>query len=112
MGLVHRCLLGGALALFCLAALAGETAPEPWPQAASDLAPDPAARFGTLPNGMRYIILPNHMPKGQVSLRFRIAAGSFQEKENQRGLAHFLEHMAFRGSAHVPDNEAFKILER
>jgi len=113
MELVHRCLLSGVLALLCLPALAGETiAPEPWPQAASDIAPDPAARYGVMPNGMRYVILPNHMPKGQVSLRFRIAAGSFQENEHQRGLAHFLEHMAFRGSAHVPDNEAFRILER
>ena len=113
MRLVHRCLLGGVLALLCLPALAGETvAPEPWPQTASDLTPDSAAHYGVLPNGMRYIILANHMPKGQVSLRLRIGAGSFQENERQRGLAHFLEHMAFRGSTHVPDNEAFKILER
>lgn len=113
MGLVHRCLLGGVLAVLCLPALAGDTIlPEPWPQAASDLPPDPAVRYGALPNGMRYVILANRMPKGQVSLRLRIAAGSFQENEHQRGLAHFIEHMAFRGSAHVPDNEAFRILER
>jgi len=85
---------------------------EPWPQAESDLAADSAVTWGTLPNGMRYAIMPNQMPKGQVSLRFRIDAGSFQESESQRGLAHFLEHMAFRGSAHVKDNEAFRILER
>src|SRR5579859_2231164 len=113
MGLVHRYLLGGVLAICGLPALAGDAiAPEPWPQAASDLAPDPAVRYGVLPNGMRYVVLANHMPKGQVSLRFRIAAGSFQETDHQRGFAHFLEHMAFRGSAHVPDNEAFRILER
>ncbi len=113
VGFAIRCLLGGVLAIFGLPALAGGTvAPEPWPQASSDLAPDPAAQYGVLPNGMRYVILPNHLPKGQVSLRLRIAAGSFQENEHQLGLAHFLEHMAFRGSTHVPDNEAFRILER
>ncbi len=84
----------------------------PWPQSESDLSADPAVTFGTLPNGMRYAIMANQMPKGQVSLRFRIDAGSFQESESQRGLAHFLEHLAFRGSAHVKDNEAFHILER
>ena len=116
MKLVRRCVLGGLIAAFCLPALAGGRAASvvtaPWPQAASDLSADPAVRYGTLPNGMRYTILANSMPKGQVSLRLRIAAGSFQENERQRGLAHFLEHMAFRGSTHVPDNEAFRILQR
>lgn len=99
--------------MLSLPALAGEAVrPEPWPQAASDLAPDPAVHYGVLSNGMRYEVLANHMPKGQVSLRFRIAAGSFQENERQSGLAHFIEHMAFRGSAHIADNEAFRILER
>jgi zinc protease len=113
---VVRFLLAGLLAASALPAgaeLKTRLAPSaPWPQAESDLAPDPAVTFGTLANGMRYAIMPNHMPKGQVSLRFRIDAGSLQESESQRGLAHFLEHMAFRGSAHVRDNEAFRILER
>jgi zinc protease len=104
------------LAAVCLPAWAeGRTAiapSAPWAQTESDLAADPAVTFGTLANGMRYAIMANHMPKGQVSLRLRIDAGSFQESEAQQGLAHFLEHMAFRGSAHVPDNEAFHILER
>jgi len=84
----------------------------PWPQSHSDLKADPAVHFETLPNGMRLAIMPNHMPAGQVSLRLRIDAGSVQERDDQRGLAHFIEHMAFRGSRHVPDGEAFHILER
>ena len=83
-----------------------------WPQAYSDLSADPDIRFGVLANGMRYAIKRNTTPDGQASLRFRIAAGSLEEREDQRGLAHFLEHMAFKGSAHVPRDEMLRILER
>lgn len=81
-----------------------------WPK--SDIPADPAVTFGTLPNGMRYAIMRNATPSEQVSIRFRIAAGSMQETAAQRGLAHFLEHMAFRGSAHLADGEINKTLER
>jgi zinc protease len=83
-----------------------------WAQTRSDIAPDPAVRFGTLPNGMRYAILKNTTPEKQVSLRLRIGSGSLEEQDAQRGLAHFLEHMAFRGSKSVPDGEVKKSLER
>ncbi len=82
----------------------------PWPK--SDIPPDPAVTFGELPNGMRYAIQHNATPSGEVSMRLRIAAGSLQEEKDQRGLAHFLEHMAFRGSAHVKDGEMSKTLQR
>lgn len=116
MGRAVRVLASLVMAAACLPVCAEGRFPippsAPWPQAESDLAADPAVTYGTLSNGMRYAILANQMPKGQVSLRLRIDAGSFQESEGQRGLAHFLEHMAFRGSVHVKDNEAFHILER
>ena len=83
-----------------------------WPQAASDIPMDPALKFGTLPNGMRYAIMKNTTPKGEVSIRLRIAAARCYETEAQRGLAHFVEHMAFRGTTRVPDGELFKTLER
>ena len=83
-----------------------------WPQAKSDIAADPAVRFGALPNGMRYAIMKNTTPKGEVSIRFRIGAGSLMESDSQQGLAHFLEHMAFRGSTHVPEGDVFEILQR
>jgi zinc protease len=84
-----------------------------WPQAyATDLPPDPAMRFGTLANGLRYVIMKNATPSGQSSLRLRINAGSMEESDAQQGLAHFLEHMAFDGSTHVPNGEMIKILER
>jgi zinc protease len=83
-----------------------------WPQGRSDLKADPAILFGTLPNGMRYAILKNATPAGQAALRLRIGSGSLQETDAQQGLAHFLEHMAFKGSTHVAEGEMVKILQR
>jgi zinc protease len=83
-----------------------------WPQDASDLKPDPAIRYGVLDNGLRYAIMKNTQPAGTVSLRLRIAAGSLQESDVQRGLAHFMEHMAFNGSKNVPEGEYVKLLQR
>ncbi len=81
-------------------------------QTHSDLKPDPAARFGRLPNGMTYVIYKNATPPGTANVWLRIAAGSLMERETQRGLAHFIEHMAFNGSEHVPENEMTRILQR
>ncbi len=86
--------------------------PRPWPQDGSDIAPDPAAVFGTLDNGMRYIIYPNSEPPKRVSLRLHIASGSLRETEDQRGLAHFLEHMVFNGSKHFSPDELVPRMQR
>ena len=94
------------------AALAAAAPAGVWPQSYADLPPDPAMRFGTLPNGLRYVVMKNTTPGGQASLRLRIDAGSMQETDAQQGLAHFLEHMAFDGSKHVPEGEMVKILQR
>lgn len=83
-----------------------------WAQSSSDVAPDPAVRFGVLPNGMRYAIMRNATPPGQASLRLRVDAGSLMEADDQLGLAHFMEHMAFNGTANVPEGELLPILER
>src|SRR3954469_1481957 len=81
---------------------AAATAPAPaWPQQRSDLPPDPDVRYGTLPNGMRYMLRRNATPPHNASLRLRIGAGSLMEAENQRGLAHFIEHMVLNGTTHV-----------
>jgi len=84
----------------------------PWAQAASDIPADSNVRFGVLPNGMRYAILRNATPPGQASLRLRIAAGSLMENDDQQGLAHFMEHMAFNGTTNIPENDLLRILER
>lgn len=83
-----------------------------WNFAASDVPVDPSIVFGVLPNGMKYALLKNSTPKDSVVLRMRFAVGSFAEAEDQRGLAHFLEHMAFNGSTNVPEGEMIKLLER
>ncbi|MFQ3271428.1 MAG: zinc protease, partial [Lentimonas sp.] len=74
-----------------------------WAHLDSDVAVDSAVTFGTLENGMRYAILPNAEPPGRVVLRLHVDAGSLSEAEDQRGIAHFLEHMVFNGSEHFPD---------
>ncbi|MDP1629849.1 MAG: insulinase family protein [Caulobacter sp.] len=94
------------------AAEVSKRTPGQWPQATSDVPADPATRFGALPNGMRYAITRNATPPGQASLRLRFDAGSLMETDAQQGLAHFLEHMAFNGSAGIPEGEMVKMLER
>jgi len=113
MTLFPRWMLGAFAALLLLAAPAASQTPpsQPWAQTASDLPADSSVRFGTLPNGMRYAIKRNTTPKGAVSLRFRIGAGSLMENDDEQGIAHMLEHMAFRGSAHVPDGDMVKKLQ-
>ena len=83
-----------------------------WAQTYSDIQADPAVRFGQMKNGMRYAVMHNATPKGQVSIRLVVTTGSMAETDAQLGLAHFLEHMAFKGSTKVPANETIKILQR
>ena len=85
---------------------------DPWAHEISDIPADTAVRFGQLPNGLRYAIVRNTTPPGQASLRVRIDAGSLMENDDQLGLAHFIEHMAFNGSTNIPEGELTKILER
>lgn len=88
-------------------------APAPvWPFEASDLPVDPGYVFGQLPNGMRYVIRQNATPAGTALVRMRIASGALEETDSERGLSHFLEHMAFNGSKGVPEGEMVKLLER
>jgi zinc protease len=63
---------------------------------------DPEVLVGTLPNGLRYYVRPNGRPAHQAELRLVVKAGSVLEDEDQRGLAHFVEHMEFEGSTHFP----------
>lgn len=86
--------------------------PGQWAHALSDIKPDPLVRFGVLPNGMRYALRKNATPPGQAALRLWFDTGSMMEADDQQGLAHFLEHMAFNGSRNVPEGEMIKTLER
>ncbi len=103
-----------AASALCLLSASVHAAPAPqsWAQTRSDVAPDPSVLFGKLSNGMLYAIVRNDTPAHQTSIRLRIASGSMEERDDQQGLAHFLEHMAFKGSTHVPAGEMIKLLER
>ena len=103
--------LAATLALAALA-FSGLARAADWPQQHSDMPADKAVLFGRLANGMRYAIMRNTTPKGAVSMWFNIDAGAVQESDAQQGLAHFLEHMAFRGSRHVPEAEVWPGLQR
>ena len=66
---------------------------------------DTAVRIGKLPNGLTYYIRHNETPKGQASFYIAQKVGSILEEDDQRGLAHFLEHMCFNGTKNFPGNE-------
>src|SRR6478672_9291689 len=63
---------------------------------------DPEVLVGALPNGLRFYVRPNGRPAKQAELRLVVKAGSVLEDDDQRGLAHFVEHMQFEGSRHFP----------
>lgn len=93
------------------AAVPAQKATPVWPHDASDIKPDPAVKYGVLGNGMRYALMKNATPKGQISIRLRFSAGSFDESDTQLGLAHFIEHMAFNGSENVKPDEFVQKLQ-
>jgi len=68
------------------------------------------ALTGTLPNGLRYFILENRMPENRANLALVVNAGSVLEKDDERGLAHFVEHLAFNGTARFPGNDIIDYL--
>jgi len=72
---------------------------------------DPALVMGTLPNGIRYYLRRNTVPARRVEFRLAINAGSVLEDEDQKGFAHFLEHMAFNGTTHFPGHSLLDFLE-
>jgi zinc protease len=77
----------------------------------NDLMPvDPEATVGTLPNGLRYYVRPNGKPARRAELRLVVKAGSVLEDDDQKGLAHFVEHMEFEGSQHFPGSSLTQFL--
>ncbi len=122
---MKRAIRAGGVVLIVVAAtigvLAQAAAPAAPPAQLAGLPPDlaldrpmpvdPEVRSGQLPNGLRYFVRQNARPANRVSLRLAVDAGSIQEDDNQRGLAHFLEHMAFNGTQHFKPGELVTFLE-
>src|SRR5688572_10580747 len=81
-------------------------------QAPQDVIPfDAAVRTGTLPNGLKYYVRKNTRPANRVLLRLAVKTGSLDEADDQQGLAHVLEHMAFNGSANFKPGELISYFE-
>ncbi len=72
---------------------------------------DTEVRMGVLDNGMTYIIRHNEKPKGQANFYIYHDVGAIQEDDDQQGLAHFLEHMAFNGTKNLPNKNIIERLE-
>jgi zinc protease len=72
---------------------------------------DPRITVGTLPNGLRYYIRVNKEPLNRAELRLVVNAGSVLEDQDQRGLAHFVEHMAFNGTKNFPKSEVVSFMQ-
>jgi zinc protease len=73
---------------------------------------DPQITVGRLDNGLTYLIRPNEKPENRADLWLAVNAGSMQEDDDQLGLAHFVEHMAFNGTTHFEKQELIDYLER
>jgi zinc protease len=86
--------------------------PVPWLFEGSDLPVDTAWRFGVLPNGLHYAVRQNKYPAGTLAIRVRIDAGALMERSDEKGYAHFIEHMTFRGTRTVPDGEGIRTWQR
>ena len=114
----HHTLVPLALFLLMVAApLAGAQSSDvtSWPEAAfepgAEVPFDPLVRTGTLDNGLRWFVRENSEPENRAALRLVVNAGSVLEDDDQRGLAHFLEHMAFNGTENFEKQELVDYLE-
>jgi len=112
----QRCLL---LTISLVAAAVRLAAAQPTPAAvraqqaplSEVIAVDPQVRVGRLPNGLQYFVRANAQPRGRAELRLVVNAGSVLEDDDQRGLAHFVEHMSFNGTQHFPGQDVAAFIQ-
>lgn len=77
----------------------------------ADLPTDPNLVMGELPNGMKYIVRQHGNPPGRAAMWIHVSTGSLNEKDNERGISHYLEHLAFNGSENFPPGSVIKFFE-
>lgn len=99
------------LLMLLLVLLASMPAMRTVAQQLPELPMDPAIRYGKLPNGLTYYIRHNKLPENRAHFYIAQKVGSVQEDDNQRGLAHFLEHMCFNGTKNFPGNGVIRFCE-
>ena len=97
--------------ILSLFAAASATAQAPAVSMTQPLPIDPKVVVGTLPNGLTYYIRKNSRPEKRAELRLVVNAGSILEDDDQRGLAHFVEHTAFNGTTHFEKNDLISYLQ-
>lgn len=97
--------------LFLISAIAMMAITAAQAQQAQPIPVDQKVRIGHLDNGLTYYIRHNEEPKGQANFYIAQKVGSILEEDDQRGLAHFLEHMCFNGTTHFPGNNIVKYCE-
>ena len=105
-------LLAVLLAVASLAALPQQQATSPAQAGLNqDIPVDAQITIGQLPNGLRYYVRANKKPEKRAELRLAVKAGSILEEDDQQGLAHFVEHMAFNGTKNFPKNDIVQFIE-
>ncbi|MEL6719494.1 MAG: pitrilysin family protein, partial [Bacteroidota bacterium] len=102
---MKKLLLSKFIFLFALSMVFGQSDPM------YKIPVDPAVRSGKLENGMHYYIQKNKKPENRAELRLALKAGATSEDDDQRGIAHFVEHMAFNGTKNFKKNELVDYLE-
>jgi zinc protease len=110
---LFRSFVGVALSSSLLASTAGAQAPQATPAVSLEqtIPLDAAVRTGTLANGLKFYVRQNPRPEKRLSLRLAVKAGSLFEADDQLGLAHLIEHMAFNGSEHFKPGELISYFE-
>lgn len=103
--MIKKFLTSVALAAFCLVAVAQSLNPM------QKIENDPAVRIGTLDSGIKYYLRANKKDPKRANFHIVYDVGAVQEDDNQNGLAHFLEHMAFNGSKNFPGNSMIDYLQ-
>lgn len=112
-----RCMMAMTIAAAGLCQTGPSALGEEPPQAVSAALPngplptDPRLVRGELPNGLKYIVVKHATPPGRANLYLHVSTGSLNETDRQRGLAHYLEHMAFNGSEHFPPGSVVPLFE-
>ncbi|MGB5388605.1 MAG: insulinase family protein [Thermoanaerobaculia bacterium] len=104
-------LIIGLLAALLSSAQEPALLPEPGFDLSAELPIEDAVLKGRLDNGLTYFIRTNQKPENRAELWLVVNAGSVQEDDNQRGLAHFVEHMAFNGTRNFEKQELVNYLE-
>ena len=106
-------LIAAIMAALCVvgARQQAETIPVQTAALTQQMPVDPQLTMGKLANGMRYYIRANKKPEKRAELRLVVKAGSILEDDDQQGLAHLVEHMAFNGTQHFPKQDLVQFIE-